>query len=477
MVITSYFLVSDYRSLSLDSLTTTTVCFAFIGQTIKMILFLIGLLGFLLQVPTAPAKDYHLDFKKMCRLYPDFTIDAFGHIDEYGMNTEMLFEVRDLIRDLSKQGLDWESLHNSMLSESGHCFHASNLLKTECLFIRRFQILFENRDFEDEWDLDTVVADVYKDLWLLHPVWRGCAKQLKKPPAKNDAKARFLRGLAGSKVKKYAMILPRKDKTMIRKEIEKSCGEKGEDKVFCSGLDDLMKLVDTYGAVKHENRNGGKWKAYRMHFAMLRHNQPKQYGSAISLKTANDIISTNMEQILTYTKYREKTKMNEMFSVMPELPGNTNCKDLSSIASSSKIVCIFWKTVNLVRDFLQAKLPMQNGPVKVILNTQIDYPAFLKFTEMNEILSVIQRQSRAMIQLAQWVTREVKKDVNDRFLGLRSYFQKVAKFNRDTSKADIDFIKGRLDIYKTDVTKLNIDLSRDLGRIINDAIVAVGKYQ
>lgn len=436
----------------------------------KMILIFIGLFSVLLQAPMVPAKEYHLDFTTLCSLYPDFTHGNTAL--ELGFSNSMRLAISDLIGDLEEQGLPFENLKS-------HCSSiSSKYLKPECLFLKRFQILAENDDLEDLMlDQDNDLVKIYKDLWLLHPAMRGCAKQLNKPAGKNDAKARLLKGLLGKNVGKYAVIFQDNwydESTVIKRDIVKLCGKKDADKIFCPGLLEIIRLVDTYQAVKHASRNGGKWNAYRLHFAMIRHNHPGQYTSAISEQTANDIIFKNMEQFLTYTNYRDKAGINEMFRVMPGKSRGTSCGDLSNIPSSSKkIVCIFWKTVNLIRTYLKSTAPMKNGPVKVILNTNIDYPTFLRWNEMTRIISAVQNQNKVMTKLAGWVIREVKKDVNERFKGLRSYFQKVAKFSRDISQADIDFIKGRLDFYKMDVTALSNELSTKLAKIMKYAFVSV----
>ena len=92
---------------------------------------------------------------------------------------------------------------------------------------------------------------------------------------------------------------------------------------------------------------------------------------------------------------------------------------------------------------------------------------------MDTILQVVENQETALQELSQWVTSEVSKTVSEPFNGLRTYFTEVETFNREKANADVEFINGRLNKYKSNIETLSTELGNQVGTLIDYAIAAV----
>ncbi|KAK3750698.1 hypothetical protein QZH41_005750 [Actinostola sp. cb2023] len=422
----------------------------------------------LLQASTGQDEAPEISFADFCTHFNDLRTSP----------TNMSPVTRDLIviantlrsRDIIPSG---QSAVNYALDNL--CIEPSTYSNPECLYARRYRITVHTSNWR-RLPSGNGIPGIYVDLWLLHPLLRGCLEQLNKPSADNDAKTRLLAGLAGANVADFAEILKKSShRNVIREEIKKSCEKENGDEIFCPDLLDMIKLVDAFETVKDESRTGVKWNAYRLYFAMIKHNNPAgEYGDVFpSVQQSNELIVLNLEQIFDYINNRQVEELTNMMIVVPVKSSRSGCENVLSLPSSTKNACMFWKSIIQIRAYLQSTVPLGNGQVKKILNTNIDYPTFLGLTEMDRILSVVQDQENALRNLVEWLNSEIQKNTYDRFKGLRTYFEKVESFNREKSKADVDFITGRLNNYKSDVTTLSNDLARDLGRILKYAILAV----
>ena len=79
---------------------------------------------------------------------------------------------------------------------------------------------------------------------------------------------------------------------------------------------------------------------------------------------------------------------------------------------------------------------------------------------MGRILTVDQNQETALQGLTQWLNGELSKTINERFIDLRTYLQKVETFNREKANADIGYINGRLVKYSSSIDSLSKQLGR-----------------
>lgn len=398
------------------------------------------------------------------------------HFDELRSTRSM----NNVLRDL--ESIREQLLANGVVPERGAvdaveevCRDPSKFFDTECLFRNRFLMTIPNSDLIRLHDL--TLRGFYVDLFLLHPVFRSCLPTLNKDVKSNDVKARLAKGLAGERPQDFAALFDKRNGKFLRKEIKKLCEEKNGDEIFCASLPDIVKLVDTFERVKRESRTGVKWNAYRLHFVMLKYNNPDEFQQVYPTTTQelNDLLVKNLDEIFKYVGQGQFAEFSEMMSFVPDLETiKSGCKTSWDLPSNTKKnACMFWKAIIQVSAYIQSTKPPASGQVKKMLNTHIDYPTFLRLTEMDRILQVVQNQETAITELVEWLNRELTKTVNERFKGLRTYFEKVESFNRDKAGADIGYINGRLSKYTNNINSLSTTLGGKLNKIIELAIAAV----
>lgn len=399
-----------------------------------------------------------------------------NHFDELRSTPSM----NNVLRDL--ESIRKQLLAKGVVPERGAvdaveevCRDPSKFFDTECLFRNRFLMTIPNSDFIRLHDFK--LRGFYVDLFLLHPVFRSCLATLNKDVKSNDVKARLAKGLAGHRPQDFAALFDKRKGKFLRKEIKNSCEKKDGDEIFCASLPDIVKLVDTFERVRRESRTGVKWNAFRLHFAMLKYNNPDEFQQVYPTTTEelNDLLVKNLEEVFKNVGQGKFAEISEMMSFVPDLETiKSGCETSWDLPSKSKKnACMFWKAIIQVSAYIQSTKPPASGQVKKIINTNIDYPTFLRLTEMDRLLEVVQNQETAITELVEWLNRELTKTVNERFKGLRTYFEKVESFNREKAGADIGYINGRLSKYTNNINSLSTTLGGKLNKIIELAIAAV----
>lgn len=398
------------------------------------------------------------------------------HFDELRSSRSM----NDVLRDLDS--IREQLLALGLVPERGAvdaveeiCRDPSKAFDPECLYRNRYLMTIPNSDFLRLHD--NTLRGIYVDLFLLHPVFRGCLHTLNKDVKSNDVKGRLAEGLAGDNAETFAALFNKRNGRHLRKEIKDSCEKKDGDETFCASLPEIVKLVDTFERVKTESKTGVKWNAFRLHFVMLKHNNPDQFLQVYPTTTEelNDLLVRNLEEIFKYVGNGQFAEFSEMISFVPDLETiKSGCETSWDLPSNTKRnACMFWKAIIQISAYIQSTKPPASGQVKKILNTQIDYPTFLSLTEMDRILEVVQNQETALTKLVEWLNAELTKTVNERFKGLRTYFEKVESFNREKANADITYINQRLTKYTGDINSKSSTLGSKLNKIIELAIAAV----
>lgn len=401
-----------------------------------------------------------------------------NHFDELRSTPSM----NNVLRDL--ESIQKQLLAKGVVPERGAvdaveevCRDPSKFFDTECLYRNRFLMTIANPDFLVLPLHDFKLLGFYVDLFLLHPVFRSCLATLKKDVKSIDVKARLAKGLAGDRPQDFAALFDKRKGKFLRKEIKNSCEKKDGDETFCASLPDIVKLVDTFERVRRESRTGVKWNAFRLHFAMLKYNNPDEFQqvSPTTPEELNDLLVKNLEEVFKNVGQGQVAEISEMMSFVPDLETiKSGCETSWDLPSNSKKnACMFWKAIIQVNAYIQSTKPPASGQVKKIINTNIDYPTFLRLTEMDRLLEVVHNQETAITELVKWLNRELTKTVNERFKGLRTYFEKVESFNRDKAGADIGYINGRLSKYTNNINSLSIALGGKLNKIIKLAIAAV----
>lgn len=308
-------------------------------------------------------------------------------------------------------------------------------------------------------------------------MFRGCLPFLNKDVKSNDVKSRLAAGLAGDNPEDFTDIFHTRNGRFLRNEIASSCQNKAGDQIFCSSLPELVKMVDTLETIKSESKTGVKWNAFHLNFVMLKHNSPDEFQQVYptTADQVNDILVNNLEEIFKYIGNGQMAELTELMSLVPDLKTiKSGCETSWDLPSNTKKkACMFWKAIIQISAYLQSTKPPASGIVKKILNTNIDYPTFLRLTEMERILEVVQNQETAQQKLVQWLNSELTKTVNERFKGLRTYFEKVGNFNREKAAADVDYINKQMTKYTTDIGSLSTQLGGKLDEILKLAVAAV----
>ncbi|KXJ27814.1 hypothetical protein AC249_AIPGENE9004 [Exaiptasia diaphana] len=440
------------------------------GKTLEMMLpvCLVLFASLLLHAHQSAAKEYHLDFTRYCQLYKDLKTFEFKNSDYYPALTSEVHSLKDQLR---KQGYSYSRANE-------RCQDPAMYFKTECLFLKREKFARRN-----DWGLffgngeKAAARPLYFDIWLLHPALRDCQRIIGRHLQPNQVKKQLLQafvGAPGKKIRELANLFTHFSwSPILVQEIDELCGRKDSDSIFCTDLLEIMRLAKAYYTGRMDHGSGFRWKAFRLHFAMIQQSNPQLYSSVISTKDSRDLLNDNLDQMFLFINGDNIEQLREMAKTLPQKASLFSCDNLLLLPKDTKKICMFWKALSQVRTYFQSSQPLKNGMIKKMLNTKIDYPQFLARTEMREILSTVQNQNTALVELSKWVTSEVKKDVKKRFTGLKTYFQKMSSFNKQKASADISFIKGRLDKYKTKTTSLSNELSDKLGKIISYAFTAV----
>ena len=355
------------------------------------------------------------------------------------------------------------------------CVDPSKYFDPECVYAFYFHITVANPFFL-RIKTENIRA-IYVDIWLLHPLLRRCLPHLGKDLKSIDAKARLAKGLSQMNREDFAQVLYGSSGQFLREEIQLSCENNVIDQAFCLSLPELVKLVYAYVKVVYASHTKVNWDAFLLRFVMLKHNNPVEF-LQVYPKTARQVsvlIIDNLEHIFKYIVQGQIDELKAMMTLVPDLKIiNSGCETSWNLPSNvKKNECLFWKAIIQIQAYLKSKTPPVSGKVKKILNTNIDYPAFLRLTKMDRILQVVQNQETALHKLTQWLKSELSKTINERFQGLQSYFQKVETFNREKSRADIGYINGRLDKYSKLIPSLSTQLGGKLDEILKHAIAAV----
>ena len=316
------------------------------------------------------------------------------------------------------------------------------------------------------------IADILRfKILKLHPSRR------KSYTARDQNSKRDLAVGLSERPQDFAKALKGRSARELRDKIEQDCMSRPRDEIFCEHLPELVDIVDTYEKVKDERGSSEKWNAYRIHFLVLRHNDPEQF-ARVKPRTDENIQKLVIDSLKTFFKYvrnGETEPLTELISLTPDLTTiREGCGEtISHPSDETKSVCTLFRVVAQIRLFLKSQVVSDHGHVTKILNTRIDYKTFLELTEIDRILQVVQDTQNALPSLFSWLNSEVTKTINDRFKGVRTYFQKVESFNRDKARADVDFVNDRLDMFRKSVSTLSQELGANLDDLIKRAIAAI----
>ena len=266
----------------------------------------------------------------------------------------------------------------------------------------------------------------------------------------------------------------------LRKELSKLCSTSLSD-TFCY----IYPALDLIDCAAHLPSSKSNWNSgteiYRKAvlvnaFILKKDSRYSPYYSGITIsESETDILVDCTNEILKLVQNKETEKLEKFAKYLP--PSDAYEAATAATSCGTENLCIFMKIVEQVRLYLDSvyfitdrTVTTVNGTRRLILNTGTDYREFLRQKQLDRILTVLSEQHSTSLQIA----NDLKKHATTKFTELRTYFEKVAKFNQKIADADIAFIHGRIDEYQKRLDIVVPKLKKDLSVIIKYATKAAG---
>ena len=213
----------------------------------------------------------------------------------------------------------------------------------------------------------------------------------------------------------------------------------------------------TYGKVIHVS------------IAILKRLHPTLY-SGVTLNE-DEVLVDSTNTILRHIQNKDIQKLKAFAEYLPANDAYMG----SATRCNNNNLCIFMRVVRQTRAYLsevelETNPVVLNGKKRSILNTATDYREFLRQKQLNRILTVLAEQQVTSVQIAQ----DLKQHTASRFSELRSYFEGVETFNKQIANADIGFINGRLNDYKTSSMQIAKEVQTDVTFLLIQTFIAAG---
>ena len=135
-------------------------------------------------------------------------------------------------------------------------------------------------------------------------------------------------------------------------------------------------------------------------------------------------------------------------------------------------LCIFSKLLQQVDAYLtetEKEKATINGKRIVMLYTGTDFKEFLQQKQLDRILTVLSESDYKATEIA----NELMGHITNKFLEVRNYFGSVESFNSDIALADIGYINGRLQLFKTRIDEIVTKLTTDFSELLKSAFIIV----
>ena len=260
----------------------------------------------------------------------------------------------------------------------------------------------------------------------------------------------------------------------LRKELKRLCSSSLSDP-FCfiypalSAIDLSARLPPTkskWMSITEQHKN-----AVRLSFAILSKKYPNLYPDLVSQEEEYKLVVDCTNIIL---KHVQKNEVSQLRVFASYLPSNDAYKT-GDIACKNDRLCIFLKIVEQVRMYLNevnldTNPVLINGKKRLILNTAVDYREFLKQKQLDRILTVLAEQRVSSTAIA----NDLKTHSTTKFTELRTYFEKVERFNQQIATADIAFVNGRLKSYTSSIGEVVGTLKKEMTFLLHKALIGVG---
>ena len=196
--------------------------------------------------------------------------------------------------------------------------------------------------------------------------------------------------------------------------------------------------------------------AFTVNLIIMKRKYPSHFSSLTI--SENTILVNNMDLILRYIRANSFNSLSDLAKYWPE-----NDEYKPNEICSKDYVCIFMKTVQHVRAFIQEvdkynNPPKIGGKVRKVVNTKVGLREYLVQKQLDRILTILSEQQSTSTQVA----NHLKQHLTQKFTELRSYFEQVDTFNQRIAQADIGFIDGRLDTYQSELNRISVTMKRDL---------------
>ena len=267
----------------------------------------------------------------------------------------------------------------------------------------------------------------------------------------------------------------------LRQEINRYCAVWEEKKIckirtWTKLADKIKALLDVYsGQTEWGLQSKSIYKdAVRIYFYGIKVYVKKFYPQ-INL---NEFLSTKDSEVKVWLRdavllINEKMRTNKpktlitLINVLPE-PYELPCDLLAQYPSLQHSLCTFKTTLTPLKPFLKR---IQTNEIKTgtiqrkYVSTDVNYVAFMKDFRFAQILEIGKETQFSLIKLTNYLKNEMQKGFN----GVAKYFNTVAKFDESIARADVGYINGTLDKYKTQMKTVSDTLSRKVTKITGAA--------
>ena len=170
--------------------------------------------------------------------------------------------------------------------------------------------------------------------------------------------------------------------------------------------------------------------------------------------------------------------------IMDLLPTDYQCESFAEVGS------LCW-TVNMFNEMIKAFKQNLNAPntnKKILVNTDIDYRAFLEHTQTERLLKLSETSQNNLVTIATELrddivysieqsaaesTNKIAGVVQSGFDGLKKHFQQEASFDKSIAKADIAFINAEITKYTKSLEYLTRRVFELVGYILKNTMGAV----
>ncbi len=253
----------------------------------------------------------------------------------------------------------------------------------------------------------------------------------------------------------------------LRKELVVACPSSddlffGDVSQFCQ-IKDALHIFDLIWPSSLSPEFEKHKKAILMNVIILKKQNPHYSTVEVS---ETDILVECTNIILKYMRDKETSNLKAFAKF---LPSSTAYKSNATSCRTDNL-CIFMKIIKQIRVYIDEVKLDKVMTRRRILNTGTEYRELLRQQQLSRILTVLFEQGATSLQIA----NDLKRHLTTKFSELRSYFEGVETFSQQIADADIEYVKGRVETYQTDLDNVVENLKHRMTSLFMKAFATVG---